>query len=47
MRIDKLYIKEFKNLREFFIDFDESTLTTVLIGYLIKNLGAGYTEATE
>jgi len=32
MRIDKLYIKEFKNLREFFIDFDESTLTTVLIG---------------
>lgn len=32
MRIDKLYIKQFKNLRDFFIDFDETVLTTVLIG---------------
>ena len=32
MRIDKLAIKDFKNLRDFSIDFDEKQLTTVLIG---------------
>ena len=32
MRIDKLAIKDFKNLRDFSIDFDEDQLTTVLIG---------------
>ena len=32
MRLDKLTIKHFKNLRDFIIDFDESSLTTVLIG---------------
>jgi len=32
MRIDKLWIKEFKNLKDFKIDFDEDQMTTVLIG---------------
>jgi predicted ATPase len=32
MRLDKLYIQQFKNLFEFYIDFDERELTTVLIG---------------
>lgn len=32
MRLDKLHIRNFKNLQEFSIDFDESVLTTVLIG---------------
>jgi len=32
MRIDWLYIDEFKNLRDFEIDLDEKSLTTVLIG---------------
>ena len=32
MRIDWLYINEFKNLRDFEIDLDEQSLTTVLIG---------------
>lgn len=32
MRIDWLYIDRFKNLRDFEIDFDEKSLTTVLIG---------------
>lgn len=32
MRIDRLAIKDFKNLRDFSIDFDEKQLTTVLIG---------------
>lgn len=32
MRIDKLWIKEFKNLKDFKIDFDESQMTTILIG---------------
>ncbi|HEX3624206.1 MAG TPA: AAA family ATPase [Verrucomicrobiae bacterium] len=32
MRIDWLKIKDWKNLREFKLDFDESQLTTVLIG---------------
>jgi predicted ATPase len=32
MRVDKLRIKNFKNLQDFSIDFDESQLTTVLIG---------------
>ena len=33
MRLDKLWIKEFKNLRDFNIDFDEEQMTTVLIGH--------------
>ena len=32
MRIDKLWIKEFNNLKDFKIDFDEDQMTTVLIG---------------
>ena len=32
MRIDKLWIKDFKNLKDFEIDFDENQMTTVLIG---------------
>ncbi|HWR17715.1 MAG TPA: AAA family ATPase [Terriglobales bacterium] len=32
MRIDWVTIRDFKNLREFHVDFDESQLTTVLIG---------------
>ncbi|MCH8815640.1 MAG: Hsp70 family protein [Chloroflexi bacterium] len=32
MRIDQLTIRQFKNLRELSIDFDEKSLTTVLIG---------------
>ena len=33
MRLDQLRIKEFKNLRDFNIDFDENQMTTVLIGH--------------
>jgi|WetSurMetagenome_2_1015567.scaffolds.fasta_scaffold02119_14 hypothetical protein len=33
MRLDKLWIKNFKNLKNFGIDFDEDQLTTVLIGH--------------
>jgi len=33
MRIDKLWIKHFKNLKNFEINFDEEQLTTVLIGH--------------
>ena len=32
MRLDKLAIRRFKNLRDFSIDFDEKSLTTVLVG---------------
>jgi predicted ATP-binding protein involved in virulence len=32
LRIDKFWIQEFKNLRDFRIDFDEGQMTTVLIG---------------
>ncbi len=32
MRLDKLRIDQFKNLRDFFIDFDEGSQTTVLVG---------------
>ena len=32
MRLDKLWIKDFKNLKDFKIDFDEDQMTTVLIG---------------
>lgn len=32
MRIDKVYIEEFKNLRNFSIDLDQSKMHTVLIG---------------
>lgn len=33
MRLDKLYIEDFKNLKEFSIDFDENYTTTVFIGH--------------
>jgi len=33
MRIDEVYIKNFKNLRNFKLDFDEKEMTTVLIGH--------------
>ena len=33
MRIDKLWIKDFKNLKDFEIDFDEDQMTAVLIGH--------------
>ena len=32
MRLDKVYIDGFKNLKQLEVDFDESKLTTVLIG---------------
>ena len=32
MRLDKLTIRRFKNLRDFSTDFDEKSLTTVLVG---------------
>jgi ABC-type multidrug transport system ATPase subunit len=32
MRIDKIYIEEFKNLRDFSIDLDETKMHTVLLG---------------
>lgn len=32
MRIDKVFIKEFKNLRDFSIDLDETKMHTVLLG---------------
>ena len=33
MKLDKLWIKDFKNLKDFTIDFDEEQKTTVLIGH--------------
>jgi predicted ATPase len=33
MRLDKLWIKDFKNLKDFEIDFDEDQMTSVLIGH--------------
>lgn len=32
MRIDKVYIEDFKNLKKFCIDFDENQMNTVLLG---------------
>lgn len=43
MRIDKLWIKNFKNLKDFEIDFDEDQMTTALIG---QN-GAGKSNLIE
>jgi predicted ATPase len=43
MRIDKLYLQSFRNLREFEIDFDEESPRTVLIG---RN-GTGKTNVLE
>ncbi|PMU10194.1 MULTISPECIES: AAA family ATPase [unclassified Pseudomonas] len=43
MRLDKVYIDGFKNLKQLEIDFDESRLTTVLIG---QN-GAGKSNLIE
>ena len=33
MKLDKLWIKDFKNLKDFTIDFDVEQKTTVLIGH--------------
>lgn len=43
MRLDKLYIHKFKNLEDFCVDFDESSLTTVIVG---QN-GAGKSNLLE
>ncbi|MBC3209107.1 AAA family ATPase [Pseudomonas sp. SWRI111] len=43
MRLDKVYIDGFKNLKELEVDFDEKSLTTVLIG---QN-GAGKSNLIE
>ncbi|MFV0241056.1 MAG: AAA family ATPase [Lacrimispora sphenoides] len=43
MRIDKAYIKDFKNLKQFTVDIDEKQLTNVFIG---KN-GAGKSNLIE
>lgn len=43
MRLDKVYIDGFKNLKQLAVDFDESKLTTVLIG---QN-GAGKSNLIE
>ena len=43
MRIDKVYIKEFKNLKEFSVELDTEQLTNVFIG---KN-GAGKSNFIE
>jgi len=43
MRLDKVYINGFKNLKQLEVDFDESHLTTVLIG---QN-GAGKSNLIE
>ena len=32
MRIEQLYIKDFKNLKDFSIDFDKKALTSVIVG---------------
>ena len=33
MKLDKLWIEEFKNLKDFRLDFDEESLVTVIIGW--------------
>ncbi len=33
MKLDKLWIKDFKNLKEFSVDFDETSFVTVIIGW--------------
>ena len=43
MRLDKVYIDGFKNLKQLEVDFDERHLTTVLIG---QN-GAGKSNLIE
>jgi predicted ATP-binding protein involved in virulence len=43
MRLDKVYIDGFKNLKQLEVDFDESRLTTVVIG---QN-GAGKSNLIE
>lgn len=43
MRLDKVYIDGFKNLKQLTADFDESRLTTVVIG---QN-GAGKSNLIE
>ena len=36
MRIDKVYIKEFKNLKEFSVELDTEQLTNVFIGKTVR-----------
>jgi AAA15 family ATPase/GTPase len=43
MKLDKLWIEEFKNLRDFNIDFDEEHLVTVIVGWN----GAGKSNLIE
>jgi predicted ATPase len=43
MKLDKLWIEEFKNLRDFNIDFDEDHLVTVIVGWN----GAGKSNLIE
>ena len=43
MRVDKLYLPDYRNLQEFLIDFDETSPRTVLIG---RN-GVGKTNILE
>lgn len=43
MKLDKLWIKEFKNLRDVVVDFDEDQLITVVIGWN----GAGKSNLLE
>jgi hypothetical protein len=43
MRIDKFYVGQFKNLRNFSINFDETSLVTVLLGWN----GAGKSNLIE
>ena len=33
MKLDKLWIKDFKNLKDFTVDFDEGSFVTVVIGW--------------
>ena len=43
MKLDKIWIAEFKNLRDVTIDFDESNLMTILVGWN----GAGKSNVME
>jgi AAA15 family ATPase/GTPase len=43
MKLDRIWIKDFKNLRELEVDFDEDQLITVVIGWN----GAGKSNLIE
>ena len=43
MKLDKLWIKDFKNLKDIEVDFDEDQLITVVIGWN----GAGKSNLIE